>query len=67
MITANLLEALMYDLPLLVAASRGRRGVSLHSVAIAVGVSPSTLHRLEGGYPCDVRTVINVLRWIESE
>lgn len=67
MITADRLQALMYDLPLLVAASRGRRGVSLHSAAHTAGVSPSTLHRLENGYFCDVRTVINVLRWIESE
>lgn len=67
MITAARLQALMYDLPLLIAASRGRRAVSMHVVAATVGISPSTVHRVEGGYSCDVGTLVRLLHWLENE
>jgi len=67
MITAADIQALMYDLPVLLAASRGRRGMSMHAAAHDAGVSSSTIHRIEGGYSCDVYTLILILRWIEIE
>lgn len=57
----------MYDLPLLVAASRGRRRLSLHTAAREAGIAISTLSRIENGFPCDVYTLITVLKWIEDE
>jgi hypothetical protein len=66
-ITSHRLEALMYDLPLLLAASRGRRGLSITATAAEVGCAVSTISRMEAGFSCDVRTLILLLRWIEGE
>ena len=57
----------MYDLPLLVVSTRRRRMQSLTLAAAYAGISVSTLSRLERGYGCDVRTLIEVLRWMEME
>jgi len=65
MITADQLEALMYDLPLLARAHRSRRGLSMHEAAAQVGIAVSTISRIESGFSCDVRTLILLLRWME--
>jgi hypothetical protein len=59
----------MYDLPLIVAASRRRRKLTLGGAAGQAGVPTSMLGRIENGYGegCDVRTLIKVLRWLENE
>jgi hypothetical protein len=59
----------MYDLPLIVAASRRRRKQTLHGAASYAGVPTSMMGRIENGYGegCDVRTLIKVLHWLESE
>jgi len=67
MITSHRLEALMYDLPLLLAATRRRSGYSMHAVAMQAGCAVSTISRVEAGYSCDVKTLILVLRWIETQ
>jgi hypothetical protein len=67
LITSVGLEALMYDLPLLVASTRGRRRESLHTAARNAEIAVSTLYRIESGLYCDVRTLIRVLRWLEAK
>lgn len=67
-ITSTELKALMYDLPLLVAATRRRRRQSVRAAAAKVGVASSTMFRIESSKgDCDVHTLILILRWIETE
>lgn len=64
-VTAADLEVLMYGLPHLVAASRRRRGLTMHGAAAQIGVAASTITRIEQGHSCDVRVLIRVLAWLE--
>lgn len=64
-ITSIQLQALMYDLPLLVAAHRRHRKLNLQDAASQAGVAPSTINRVENGFSCDVKTLIHLLRWME--
>lgn len=66
MITAAALEKLMYDIPLLVTATRGRRRLTLHTTARGIGVAVSTLYRVESACSCDINTLIRILRWLEN-
>lgn len=66
MIKADTLEALMYDLPLLVAAFRRRNRLTQTLAAQLAGVGKNTIARIEAGYPCDVTTLIALLRWMEN-
>ena len=67
MITAEQLSALMYDLPILVAACRNRRGLTMRAAALQIGVVSSTIHRVERGVGCDVDTLILILDWLHRE
>lgn len=66
-ITAVALEALMYDLPLIVAATRRRRGINMRTAAAQCGLATMTIQRVEQGYGCEVRTLIRILAWLETE
>ena len=67
MITSAALEALLYDLPLLVAASRGRRRINMRTAAAQAGVATMTIQRVEQGKGCEARTLIRLLAWLEQE
>lgn len=67
MITSADLKALMYDLPLLLTASRTRRGLSIYTAAAQAGVGPHTLQRIEWGKNCEVATLVRLLAWLENE
>jgi transcriptional regulator with XRE-family HTH domain len=57
----------MYDLPLLITASRGRRRLNIRDAAQEIGCAVSTVSRIENGYGCDVNTLALLLFWLENE
>ena len=44
--------------------TRTERGLSCQDVASGIGVSPSTLWRLENRHPVTSHTLLSVLRWM---
>lgn len=62
-----MLRCLMYDLPVLIAASRGRRRLNVREAADEIGCAYSTLSRIENACGCNVATLIQLLHWIEHE
>jgi len=56
----------MYDLPILITVTRGRRRQSLHTTAKNIGVSISTLYQVESARSCNVNTLVRILRWLED-
>jgi hypothetical protein len=42
--------------------ARGNRG--LRDAAVGMGLSTSTLHRLEAGKACDAETLLTLLAWL---
>lgn len=60
------LAAVVEALPMLVREHRRRRGVSLRAAARELGVSFSTLDRIERGEDYNSRSLPDLLRWLES-
>jgi ribosome-binding protein aMBF1 (putative translation factor) len=46
-------------------ARRGR-GLSQRAAAAEVGLSPSTLSRMENGEDCSLKHAITVIRWLDQ-
>lgn len=64
MITAQALAQLMENLPTMLRQARVNQSVK--EAATDIGMSTSTLHRLEHAYGCEVATLIKVLDWLET-
>lgn len=66
MIEANDLQALLYDLPAIVAYRRRHMHLSMREAAAIIGIAQSTLCNLEGSANIDTKTLIAVLRWLDT-
>lgn len=64
MITAAKLSDLLNDLPCFVRSMRRRQNLGIKVAAADIGISTSTLSRVENGHGCDVRTLIKLLTWV---
>lgn len=51
------------SLPVIVREARRRKGLSLRSAAEEIGVSFSTMSRIEAGHGCVLESAIAVLWW----
>lgn len=60
------LADVLASLPLIAREMRRARGISLRAAAQEVGVSFSTLHRIESGEDCVASHLIAVMRWIDQ-
>ena len=58
------LAALLDSLPLLIAETRRRKGLSIRSAAKEIGCSFSTVLRIEAGEDYNSRITPKLLRWI---
>lgn len=46
---------------------RAVKGVGVRELAKEIGVTASTLNRVERGYPCESRVLSAILRWMLAE
>lgn len=54
-------------LPLICREMRRARGLSMREAAKQVGVSFSTIHRIESGEDCVASNLIAVMRWVDGK
>lgn len=59
------LAALLASLPMLLREARRARRLSLRAAAEQIGVSYSTIHRLEYGGDCERMTAVAILGWLD--
>jgi transcriptional regulator with XRE-family HTH domain len=43
---------------------RAAKGLTVRELAPTIGISPSTLHRIERGHAIDAATLLRVLTWL---
>lgn len=60
------LAKVITDLPVIVRNVRRSRGLSVRAVGRAIGVSMSTISRIENGEDCNTVSLVAVLRWLDS-
>jgi transcriptional regulator with XRE-family HTH domain len=60
------LAQVLANIPLICRETRRARGLSLREAARQVGVSFSTLHRIESGEDCVASHLIGVMRWLDG-
>lgn len=51
----------------LLKAYREKNGLSQHALAVAIGISPVTLWRLEHGHECYSTTMTKLIKWMFEE
>jgi transcriptional regulator with XRE-family HTH domain len=56
--------ATLVDLPDIVSARRERRQLSLREAAAEIGISHTTLARVEQGSTCSIENLIRILEWL---
>ncbi|MBA9003683.1 helix-turn-helix transcriptional regulator [Thermomonospora cellulosilytica] len=64
---AYLAALLETQLPALLKDERRRRGLSQRAAAHQIGVSYSTICRIENGHDCALSNAAAVLRWLEEQ
>jgi transcriptional regulator with XRE-family HTH domain len=53
-------------LPMLLREARRARGLSMRAAARELGISFSTVHRIEEGQDCALSNAVAVLRWLDQ-
>jgi ribosome-binding protein aMBF1 (putative translation factor) len=59
------LAEVLENLPLLLRETRRWRRVSMRALAPEIGISFSTISRIEAGTECTLQNAIAVLRWLD--
>jgi ribosome-binding protein aMBF1 (putative translation factor) len=54
------------NLPLLLREARRARGLSMRAAAASIGLSHSTITRIEAGEDCALSNAVAVLRWLDQ-
>lgn len=62
---ADFAEAIV-QLPVVLRAARRMRGLSLRAAAKEIGISFSTVDRVESGKEIDTGTLVAVMRWLDD-
>lgn len=60
------LAQVLANTPLLFREARRARGLSMRAAAAEIGLSFSTVHRIESGEDCVASNLIAVLRWLDQ-
>lgn len=55
---------ILHNLPTFLARVRAERGLNMSEAAKEIGISPSTVHRIEHGYGCNTAVAVRVLTWM---
>jgi ribosome-binding protein aMBF1 (putative translation factor) len=61
------LAEVIESLPLLVREARRRRRLSIRAAAREMGMSFSTVHRIEQGDDCALSNAMTALRWLDGQ
>lgn len=61
------LAAVLMAIPQTLADTRHERGLTMQDAADQIGVSISTVHRIENGYTLTPRYTPDLLRWLDGQ